>query len=167
MAAFEDPELTIPWTNTSHISLVNGNDPANAYLNITTFEDVRETWLREIYVVATTVGGATNAQRPIHVDITIIETFNETEVNHSPLFSRPFPNLVIPVYERDLILRNTSIFTYNSPLVVDNEDDPISIEVRDPQMKPYLELKAFSNFTVGVRVDTAKLNYKDGGMHQF
>ena len=164
---FEDADLTIPWVNTTFINLVNGDDPSNAYLIITTYETERETWLREVYMKATTVGGKTNAHRPIHVDITIIETFNETEVNHSPNFLYALPTLSIEVSERDLILRNTSVFLYNSPLVVDNEDDPISIEVRDPQFKPYLQLISYSNLTIGVKIDRSKINHKDEGIHTF
>jgi hypothetical protein len=86
MELFKDALLTIPWTNTTFINLVNGDDPSQAYLNITTYEAERITWLRDVYIKATTLGGNTNSHAPIHVDITIVETFNETEVNHSPQF---------------------------------------------------------------------------------
>lgn len=87
MELFEDKKLTIPWVNTTFINLVNGDDPSHAYLNITTYETERETWLREVYIKATTLGGKTNSHVPIHVDITIVEAFNDEEVNHSPQFS--------------------------------------------------------------------------------
>ena len=74
---------------------------------------------------------------------------------------------MVEVAERDMILRNTSLFSYLSPLVVDNEDDPISIAVRDPQHKPFLQLSSYSNHTVGFKVETSKLNYRDEGTHSF
>ena len=167
LTVFEDRYLTIPWNNTSFINLVNGDDPSVAYLNITTYETERETWLREIYVLATTIGGQNHSHEPIHVDITIVETFNETEVNHSPQFQYTFPTLEIDVEERDLILRNISKYVYNSPFVVDNEDDPIEILTKDPQHKPFLNLITFSNYTIGVVIDRGLLNYKDEGTHTF
>jgi hypothetical protein len=89
---FEDSKLTIPWTNTSFINLINGDDPYNAYLDITTYETDRETWRREVYIKATTVGGITSISiDPIHIDITIVETFNDREVNHAPQFLNSIP----------------------------------------------------------------------------
>jgi hypothetical protein len=60
MEVFEDAAFTIPWTNTSQIALYNGDIPSMAYLSVTTYEVNRTTWLRDIYIKATTVGGATN-----------------------------------------------------------------------------------------------------------
>ena len=103
----------------------------------------------------------------IHIDTTIIETFNDREVNHAPQFLQPIPTLVIDVWERDLILKNTSKFHYWSPKAEDNEGDEITIKLIDQQKKPFLNLKTFYNDSFGIDIDRSMLNYLDEGTHTF
>lgn len=98
-----------------------------------TYEENRETrptadtWIKHFYLKATTLGGKTNQNDPIHFKITIVERFNDVEVNHAPIFSSYIIHPTIRVWERDLILGNTTEFHYWSPIAVDNEKDPITI----------------------------------------
>lgn len=39
------------------INLVDGHDPWNAYINITTYETERYTWIKDFYILVTTLGG--------------------------------------------------------------------------------------------------------------
>jgi hypothetical protein len=50
---------------------------------------------------------------------------------------------------------------------VDNEDDPIEIEVKDPERQRYLRLVSFSNESFGLKVDRSILTYMDEGWHKY
>ena len=47
------------WTQTDIVNLINGDNPEQAYLNITTFEEDRTSWIKNFYLMATTMGGVT------------------------------------------------------------------------------------------------------------
>jgi hypothetical protein len=123
---YEDDQLTVPWTNTSHVEMLNPNDPYSGLIDVTTYEEDRYTWVRHIYLKATTLGGISNA-KAIHFKLTIVEIFDDEEVDHAPIFSAHIFEPLIRVWERDLVIGNSSVFNYFSPKAVDNENDPIQI----------------------------------------
>ena len=126
------------WTQTDIVNLINGDNPEQAYLNITTFEEDRTSWIKDFYLMATTMGGVTSNNDnvsevyqngtksntyPIHFRVTIIKSIDSDLINHAPKFVYGFDQLNIKVFERDIILKNTTIFEYHSPCAKDNEDD--------------------------------------------
>ena len=96
------------------------------------------TWVRTIYVRATTLGGKTSY--PVQIRITIAETVSRAQVNHAPQFAAPLEPLAIGVWERDLALNRSAPYFYWSPQAVDAEGDPVLMEFRGVEAYPYLRV---------------------------
>lgn len=169
-----------PWSNTDEIKLVNGEDPDNAYLNITTFEEDRATWIKHFCLMATTLGGVTSNNDnvddrytngtkrnayPIHFKVTILKTLDSGTINHAPQFLYDFDYLNIDVYERDIILKNTTIFEYHSPGAKDSEDDQIEILFNGLDYYPYIRADIHENHSFSLYFDSGQFNYFDRGEH--
>ena len=147
--AFQDAGCTQPWTDIASISLLNQTIPEQAYLNVTTWETLYYnlikqqmptslTWVRSIYVRATTLGGKTSS--PVQIRITIAKTVSKVQVNHAPQFVAPLEPLAVGVWERDLALNRSPLYFYWSPKAVDAEGDQIFMEFRGVEAYPYLRV---------------------------
>ena len=101
----------------------------------------------------------------------VIESINRTIVNYAPQY---ITTLVrhhdIDVYERDLIMKNATVYHYQSPPTNDYESDLILMEFRNQWRYPYLDLQmhlATLSPSFSFEVDRAKLNYLDEGIYKF
>ena len=70
---FEDYQYQLPWTNTSLVNLLNGDDPEKSEITIATYEEERYSWFKDFYILATTLGNQSNINDPIHIQVTIIK----------------------------------------------------------------------------------------------
>jgi hypothetical protein len=71
------------------------------------------------------------------------------------------------VFERDLIIGNTTLYEYWSPLARDNEDDSISFYFEDTEAFPYLSIETLKNDSFKMTIEMSDLNYLDAGLYSF
>ena len=90
----------------------------------------------------------------VEFEIVLVKAVNTTQINFAPIFETPLEvHHTVEVYERDLVVGNSTNYRYFSPKAVDHENNTINITVDNYDNWPFLTYEIYNNDSFKFEID--------------
>lgn len=103
----------------------------------------------------------------VEFEIVIFKRFNNSIINYAPEYQEDILNHhYVEVFEKDLILGNSSIYRWWSPSAIDIENNTVITRFDDAEKYPFMSTQIYEkNGSFSFAMDMSQMNYLDEGSH--